>query len=115
MKNQTGGIGEAFAAKQLRKKGYQILALNYRSRFGEIDIIAANKAYIIFVEVKTRKQAGLTDPYEAVTREKQQKIRRTAQMYLSANPTALQPRFDVAAVYTQNMRVVRFEILENAF
>lgn len=115
MGNQTGGIGEAFVAKQLKKQGYQILAQNYRTRFGEIDIVAANKIFITFVEVKTRRQDGLTNPYEAVTRGKQQKIKLAAQQYLLVYPTLLQPRFDVAAVYTDKMQVVKTEILENAF
>ena len=54
MNNASGKIGEDYAAQFLTKKGYRVVARNYRSRFGEIDLIAENKEYIVFAEVKTR-------------------------------------------------------------
>lgn len=93
-----GAVGELLAARYLRKHEYTLLAANYRTRFGEIDIIAANRKYIAFVEVKQRNSAAISTPQEAVTAEKQQKILRTAALYLQTHPTKLQPRFDVISV-----------------
>lgn len=93
-----GTVGELLAARYLRQHKYTLLAANYRTRFGEIDIIAANRKYIAFVEVKQRNSAAISTPQEAVTAEKQQKILRTAALYLQNHPTKLQPRFDVISV-----------------
>ena len=94
-----GAWGEALAADYLRKKHYQILASGYRSRYGEIDLIAANKAYLVFAEVKLRKSDRFAKAYEYVDHRKQQRLRTTASIYLSLNPTVLQPRFDVIEIY----------------
>ncbi len=95
-----GAIGETVAARFLRDKKYTILAANYRCRFGEIDIIAADRSYIAFVEVKTRRADALYTPREAVTAAKQRRIMQTAAMYMSRNPIERQPRFDVIEVVT---------------
>ena len=76
-----------------------MIAAGYRCRFGEIDLIAANRKYLIFVEVKTRKDGDFALAREFVDTRKQARIRSTAEMYLSQNPTRLQPRFDVIEVY----------------
>ena len=94
-----GAWGEAQAAEYLRKKRYEIVAAGYRSRFGEIDLIVSNKKYLVFVEVKLRKSDSFAKAMEYVDQRKQDKIRMTASMYLSQNPTALQPRFDVIEIY----------------
>ena len=96
----TRGIaGEVLAARFLREKGYIILSSNYRSKFGEIDIIAMDGPYIVFVEVKARSEKSFYMPREAVTEDKQQKILRTAALYIRAYPSNLQPRFDVVEVW----------------
>lgn len=95
----TGAWGEALAARYLRKNRYKILAAGYRCRFGEIDLIAANREYLVFVEVKLRKTADFASARDYVDRRKQDKLRITASMYLSQNPTNLQPRFDVIEIY----------------
>lgn len=95
----SGAWGEALAAEYLRKKRYKILAAGYHSRFGEIDLIAQDKKYLLFVEVKLRKSADFAKAMEYVDRRKQDKIRITASLYLSENPTRLQPRFDVIEIY----------------
>ena len=95
----TGAWGEAFAAAYLRRKHYSIVAVGYRSRFGEIDLIAQNRKYLVFVEVKLRKNADFAAAMEYVDRKKQDKLRMTASMYLSQYPTKLQPRFDVIEIY----------------
>ena len=97
--NLSGAWGEALAAEYLRKKHYQIVAAGYRCRFGEIDLIVKNRKYLVFVEVKTRKNSDFAGAREYVDRNKQDRIRVTASMYLSQNPTNLQPRFDVVEVY----------------
>ena len=73
-----GRYGEALAAEYLRKKGCRILAMNYRTRLGELDVIAADRRYVIFAEVK------LGDVYKR---------------QLQKNPQKLQPRFDVIEIY----------------
>lgn len=116
--NLLGAWGEAQAAEYLRKKRYEIVAAGYRSRFGEIDLIVCNKKYLVFVEVKLRKSDDFAKAREYVDRRKQDKIRVTASMYLSQNPTALQPRFDVIEIYApQGMETRKPTIyhMEDAF
>ena len=95
----SGAWGEALAAEYLRKKRYKIIAAGYHSRFGEIDLIVQNKKFLVFVEVKLRKSADFARAMEYVDKKKQDRIRTTASLYLSTNPTALQPRFDVIEIY----------------
>ncbi len=100
MYTTTRGVaGEVLAARFLRDKGYTILSSNYHSRFGEIDIIAVDGPYIVFVEVKARSERSFIEPREAVTQSKQDKILRTASLYMRAYPSNLQPRFDVVEVW----------------
>ncbi len=114
-KTGAGKIGERFAAEYLRQKGYAIVAMNFRSRFGEIDIIAQNGRYIAFVEVKTRAAESLTHPFAAITPAKRMRIVKTAQYYLQGHPTQRQPRFDAAAVFMRADAPERIEYLENVF
>ena len=100
--NLTGAWGEALAAKYLVKKRYKLIATGYRSRFGEIDLIVCDRRYLIFVEVKLRKSDYFAQGREFVDFRKQERIRRTASMYLAENPTQLQPRFDVVEIYAPN-------------
>ncbi len=95
---KTGGMGESLTAEFLRKNGFVIVKRNYHCRYGEIDIIAENKEYIIFTEVKTRREDSLVSPAEAVDAHKQRRIILTAEDFLSKYETELQPRFDVAEV-----------------
>lgn len=116
--NLSGAWGEALAAEYLRKKHYKPVAAGYRSRFGEIDLIVSNRKYLVFVEVKLRKSGSFADARDYVDRRKQDRIRITASMYLSQNPTDLQPRFDVIEIYApQGAATVKPEIIhmEDAF
>ena len=97
--NIVGAWGEAQAAEYLKKKRFQIVSTGYRSRFGEIDLIAKNKKYLVFAEVKLRKNDRFANAYEFVDRHKQERLRTTAAIYLSEYPTQLQPRFDVIEIY----------------
>lgn len=111
----TGKLGEYYTQNYLRSKGYEIVDVNFKSRFGEIDIIAKNEKYIAFVEVKTRKADGMTHPFESITPAKRSKIIKTAQFYLMRYPVDLQPRFDAAAVFTRESDLEKIEYIENAF
>ncbi len=116
MHNDSGKIGEDYAADYLLQNGYQILERNYHCRFGEIDIIVRNDQYLIFTEVKTRNEKHMVSPLEAVTVGKQKKLYRTALVYLQSHPTQLQPRFDVIGIITNtNNAVLSMEHIENAF
>ena len=94
-----GKWGEAEAAKYLRNKKYKIIGANYKTRFGEIDIIAENKKYIVFVEVKLRKSSEYAEAFEFVTEKKQSRIRTTAEAWLAQNDTDKCVRFDVIEIY----------------
>lgn len=116
--NLNGAWGEAVAADYLRKKHYELVAAGYRCRFGEIDLIVRNRKYLVFAEVKLRKSASFAKAREYVDRRKQDRIRVTASVYLSHNPTELQPRFDVIEIYAPaGSETARPEIhhLEDAF
>ena len=116
--NLTGAWGEALAAEYLQKKRYKLLACGYRSRFGEIDLIVANRKYLVFVEVKLRRSDKFAKAFEYVDTAKQDRIRTTASFYLADNPTQLQPRFDIIEIYAPDCTAtVHPEInhLEDAF
>lgn len=85
---ELGIQGERQAARFLVTQGYVIEAMNYRSCFGEIDIIAALEDTIVFVEVKTRRSLSFGLPREAIDFKKRQHIKRTAQLYLQTHPYA---------------------------
>lgn len=117
MNADCGRAGEDAAAALLQKKGYEIVCRNYHSRFGEIDIIARNAEFLVFAEVKTRDENYQVSPLEAVTKGKQNKIIKTALLYLQKNPASLQPRFDVIGIVMKPDRraIVSVEHIENAF
>ena len=96
---RLGQWGEEQVANRLLRQGWRIVGRNFRCRLGELDIIAENGIYLVFVEVKLRKDGRYGAACEAVTPSKQRKLRLTAEFYLLKNPTGLQPRFDVAEVY----------------
>ena len=114
----TGAWGEALAAEYLRSKHYRILAVGYSCRFGEIDLIAADRKYLVFAEVKLRKSSRFALAREYVDGKKQDRLRMTASIYLAENPTNLQPRFDVIEIYApEGIHTVHPEIchMEDAF
>jgi len=100
MSKLVGSWGEAKSAEYLRKKGYKIEAMNYYSRYGEIDIIARKKKIVVFVEVKLRKDDKFAKAAEFVSISKQKKIILTAQAYLQEkDDRKSQARFDVIEIY----------------
>lgn len=117
-KKLLGRWGEQLAADYYKKKHCKLLGLNYSCRFGEIDVIAADKRYIIFAEVKLRKDNSFANAREFVTRSKQERIIKTASLWLSQNETELQPRFDVIEIYAPdgvNSKNIKINHIENAF
>ena len=115
---EHGSLGEAYAARMLEEKGYQILARNFHTRFGELDIVAQKGEILAFVEVKTRATGSLARPAAAVSPGKQRRVILAAEGYLLCCPTGLQPRFDVIEVVTEggaDFRVRDACHLENAF
>ena len=111
-----GAWGEEQAAGYLRKLGMKILARNYRAPTGEIDIIARDKSWLVFAEVKTRRGTAFGTPQEAVGKRKQQQIVRTAHWYLQNHKIGkLQPRFDVLAILCQSDDSVEVTHLADAF
>ena len=109
----TGVWGEALAAEFLRKKHYKLVAAGFRSRFGEIDLIVQDRKYLVFVEVKLRKTGNFAAAREYVDRNKQDKLRATAAVYLSYNPTKLQPRFDVIEIYAPDGAATTDPVIEH--
>ena len=99
---ERGKLGERLAEEYLIKKNYTTVASGWRSRFGEIDLIMRNHEYLIFVEVKLRKNASFAYAREYVGFTKQKKIRATANLWLASHQTRLQPRFDVIEIYLPN-------------
>ena len=112
---KLGETGEALAARNLKKAGYKIIETNYRTRLGEIDIIAKEDDTIVFVEVKSRRSVHFGNPKQAVTLQKQKKISMVALYYLKATgQITARARFDVVTVISNRDRP-QVEIIKNAF
>ncbi|MEO2082456.1 MAG: YraN family protein [Desulfurobacteriaceae bacterium] len=110
---EKGKEGERIAFRYLLEKGYSIIRRNYKSCYGEIDIVAYDPSTetVVFVEVKLRKEGSAVNPLEAVTPVKQERIKKTALYFLSEEGVAYQNiRFDVIAVEGEEVNHV-----ENAF
>ncbi len=84
-KNTYGKRSEIIASDYLKKKGYKILETNYKNKVGEIDVIALDKDYIVFVEVKARMSQAFGHPFDAIDEIKQQKIHAVASLYMVKN------------------------------
>ena len=101
IKKFSGRKGEDLACVFLEKNGYRILERNFRCKMGEIDIVAAKEDSLCFVEVKARTRTDYGMPRDAVDRRKQQKLLRTAQLYLKLHPGYAQrfsPRMDIVEI-----------------
>lgn len=96
--NETGDKGEELAEKYLISQGYEILERNWHFGKNEIDIIAIDGKFIVFVEVKTRRSADFGEPEEFVTRAKQRAIIKAANGYIMKKDIDLEARFDIASV-----------------
>ena len=112
----AGDRGEAEVARYLRRKGYTLLASQWRCRFGELDLVARDRrGTVCFVEVKLRSAGAIGLPREFVDVRKQERLRTAAAAYLSTHDIDAPARFDVAEVYAENDGRLRVEYLENAF
>jgi putative transposase len=110
-----GDAGEDLAAAALKKQGYKILERNYVTPLGEIDLIARQGPVVVFVEVKTRKNASFGSPQDAVHPGKQARLRRLAEYYLKQKRLGEVPvRFDVVGI-TMAEGGPRVEIIPDAF
>ncbi len=111
-KRADGSEGEEIAVKLLKINGYTILERNFRTRSGEIDIVAREGNYLCFVEVKKRADTTSGYPEEAITKNKINQIKKTALFYLSKNRISPDSpiRFDVLVILAD-----RYKILRNAF
>lgn len=105
-KRAVGSKFEEIAAEYLTEKGLTVIEKNYHGRHGEIDLIARDEGYLVFVEVKYRKNDSMGDPAEAVGYYKQQHIRATARYYLHQNRYGEDTpcRFDIVAILGDNIR-----------
>ncbi|HHL35609.1 MAG TPA: YraN family protein [Desulfobulbaceae bacterium] len=118
MKTTTsvGRYGEDIAAAWLSEHGYVIVERNYRRRFGEVDIIAEQDGYLVFIEVKTRSSSRFGTPFDAVTLKKQQQLSRIAGEYLQHHgQTNTRCRFDVLAVRLEAGKPPKVDVIVNAF
>ena len=112
---QYGRGAEVLAAEYLRQEGYTILEYNYRTRLGEIDLIARKGGVLVFIEVKSRRTLRRGNPKLAVTPAKQRKISMTALTYLKKHRQMnCRARFDVVTVQMEGGRL-KIELIPNAF
>ena len=117
-KMALGERGEKFAARYLRRHGYRILVRRFKTRAGEIDIVCRHGEWLVFVEVKTRKNDDYGTPSEAVTKEKQNHMSRTALDYLRLlNHPRIRFRFDIVEVILQDgvRKPADIRLIQNAF
>ncbi len=115
-----GNIGEEAAVITLKKQGYKIIERNYRTKMGEIDIIAKDGEYTVFVEVRLRKSNNFGTPADTIDERKQQKIIKTAQMYAVKNDIYDTPmRFDAVLINADidgtKLVNTKIEIIKDAF
>lgn len=114
---EIGNIGEKYTVKHLRRKGYKILDRNMRNYYSEIDIIAENKEYIVFVEVKTRTEGQLYPPRAAVNAEKRKKILSASRSYIKYKGINKKVRYDISEVYLtkEKHKISSINYIERAF
>jgi putative endonuclease len=117
LRHHLGRIGEDAAAAHMERLGYDVVARNHRTRFGELDLICSGFGALVFVEVKTRRGRG--SPWDALGPGKQGRVRRMAISYLSDcpdRPFSASLRFDaIGVVFDARGRLVRLDHVEAAF
>lgn len=119
LRHHLGRVGERLAREHLERLGYCVVASNYRTRFGELDLIVCDDTWLVFVEVKTRRAGALESSLQAVSPEKCRRVRKMAAAWLveaPERPRSRELRFDVVAVTVdRDSRLVRLDHLEGAF
>lgn len=114
-RRELGSQGEKIAQDFLKKKGYRLLDTNFRSREGEIDIVARKGKCLVFVEVRTRSSQSFGTPEESITSTKKERLIRLALAYLQGHPSPHSDwRIDMVAVELHGQQVTRIELIENA-
>ena len=115
-RKELGAIGEKLARNVHKKTGYRIRETKFRCREGEIDIVAEQKDYLVFVEVRTRTSSSFGSPEESVTFAKKEKLIATALSYLSSHKNLPDNwRIDFVGVeLDENGKATRIELIENA-
>jgi putative endonuclease len=107
-KREEGALGEKRAVETLTREGYKIVEKNYRSPFGEIDIIAEEDDYLVFIEVKKRNTMAFGSPFEAVSPQKKRHIIRSAMFYMKKHRCFdRKVRFDVVGVESEKVRILK--------
>jgi putative endonuclease len=110
-----GSRGEDVAADVYRRRGYRVVARNWRCRLGELDLVVERGGVLVFCEVKSRRQSVFGGGFEAVTGRKRAKLRAVAEAFLQATGSRPQAiRFDVASVAVRGARST-VELFEDAF
>jgi putative endonuclease len=115
-RQEVGKLGEKLAQKFLKKRGYRVRETNFHCREGEIDIIAQQKDYLVFVEVRTKSNLDFGTPEESITQSKKGKLVSLALTYIN-NHQNLPPlwRIDVVVIEVdQRGKTKRIELIENA-
>ncbi len=113
--SRLGELGEDAACRELERRGYAILARRFRTRHGELDIIAREGDVLVFVEVKTRSSDVFGGPLDAVTARKQRKLGRMALEYIARSRlSGVACRFDVVGVLRRGGET-EIEVVANAF
>jgi putative endonuclease len=119
LRQHLGRVGERLAREHLERLGYRVVAANYRTRYGELDLIVCDDAWLVFVEVKARRAGALESALQAVPAAKQKRVRAMAAAWLVEvidRPRSRELRFDVVAVTVdRDGRLVRLDHLEGAF
>ena len=117
-RQELGKAGEDVAARHLERLGFDVLARNHRTRFGELDLVVSDGVRIVFVEVKTRR-LGSGDPWEALGNAKRAQVRRMASAWLAETterPYWAELRFDaIGVVVDAHGQLVRLDHVEGAF
>lgn len=111
-----GMQAEVAASDYLRKKGMQIVERNFRTRAGEIDIIARQNGVVIFVEVRARRIGGLVDPLESITPTKRSRLLKAIRFFVATRHVTSDCRVDVVAIlWDRAGRIVQVDHIEDAF
>lgn len=117
-RHRLGRLGEQLAAEHFERLGYQVIARNHRTRFGELDLVAAREPWLVFCEVKTRR-AGSGSAWDSLHGAKRSQVRKLASAYLVEvrdRPRHAELRFDAVGVTLDDEeRLVRLDHLEAAF
>jgi putative endonuclease len=111
-RQQLGADGETLACEELQRLGYTIVERRFRTRFGEIDVVADDRGTVVFVEVKTKTDSSFSDPVESVTKQKQRRLVSMAEQYVAYHGIDHLPcRFDIVTVDTSitPFNVVHYE------